>query len=220
MAVVLFLFLPVFAWAAVPSRITTSAATCASKTQNLRVTAHVDGAPKNVRLYFHAVGPTCGDYYVDMHRDASNPNQYWAMLPIVGPDTTAVTAQVKADFGAGAYLPGDAVVVPVKADCPATTLTSDETRAANNIVLGLTQANQTSIPCAFKCKGVTSFLTTTNELKPNEQCLRLLAGTTRTPWYKTPAGEAGAIAAGAGFFGGVYELTKPSNKKAPSPARP
>jgi hypothetical protein len=201
------------------TRIATNAASCAPKNQNLRVTARVDGAPKNVRLYFHAIGPTCGEYYVDMHRDANTPGQYWAVLPIAGADVSAIAAQVKADFGAGAYLPGDSVVVPVTSDCPVQALSPEETRAASNIVLGLTQANQSSIPCAFRCKGVTSFLTTTNELHPNEQCLRLLAAEgNRPPWYKTPAG----LGAAAGLLGGAYALGSSSSSKPPppSPARP
>jgi hypothetical protein len=205
-----------------------SALSCISKTGNAKIATTVTGTPKSIRVYFKGEGPkACGEYFVDMKPVQLAPGSYSALLPIPDATTTAVTYQVRIDYGNGKVVTQTATTVPVKAACAAPSLTSSELRTAKNMVLGLTSAGEPQTPCAFRCNGVTSVLLPNNTLRPNESCRpslvkRLLTG--------AGSGEGGAgsvattVAAGAAVVAGGFAFAANRNNsqrdKQVSPSRP
>jgi hypothetical protein len=201
-----------------PPSVTQDRLACVGHKINARITAQVEGNPASVRVYFRQAGDPCGDYYVDMRPSPQDPSLYSAVLPLVTPDATAITYQVKV-FGAGAKeIDAEPMTVLVSDNCAAPPLSPEDLRAAKTIALGLTKATQHAVPCHFKCDGVLSVITASGELKPNDECRLLLAGKL-TPWYRTPAALA---MAGAGAVGAGALVLNPSNgpRTPPSPARP
>jgi hypothetical protein len=205
---------------AAPPPIAQERLACISRDSNPRITAHVQGHPSSVRAYFHGVGDTCGEYYVDMLPSAQDPTLYTALLPMVSSKATAVAYQVRVRNGGTKEIAGEEMTTPVDANCAAAKLTPDELRRAKSIALGLTQASQYAVPCQFKCNGIASVISAAGVLKPHEECRLLLAAAAK-PWYATPAGIASASAAGA--LGGALALHSSGNGRnsnPPSPARP
>ncbi|HEX7681471.1 MAG TPA: hypothetical protein VF713_25320 [Thermoanaerobaculia bacterium] len=201
-----------------PPSVTQNGLACVGRKSNARITAHVEGNPASVRVYFRQAGDPCGDYYVDMRPSPQDASLYSAVLPLVAPDATAITYQVKV-FGAGAKeIDAEPMTVLVSDNCAAPPLSPEDLRAAKTIALGLTKATQHAVPCHFKCDGVSSVITASGELKPNDECRLLLAGKLK-PWYLTPAALA---MAGAGAVGAGVLVLNPSNGPStpPSPARP
>lgn len=195
---------------------------CLSPDTPAKITAHVDGAPSSVRVYFHAIGQSCGEYYVDMHRDAKDPSLYSAIMPIPTADADVVMYQIRAKAAGGAETAIAPVAATIRKECTLPPLSAADVQAAQSIVLGLTQPSQKPIPCKFRCNGVTYYITAAGDLKPNEECRLLLASLvgngTATPWYRTPAAE---VAAGAVVGAGVgLAIENGRNHRAPSPARP
>ncbi|HJW95612.1 MAG TPA: hypothetical protein VJ901_18495 [Thermoanaerobaculia bacterium] len=197
---------------------------CLSSGTNTKIIAHVDGQPSSVRVYFHAIGQTCGEYYVDMRRDPKDATLYTAIMPIPAADADVVMYQIRAKNGSG----GETAIAPVAAtirkECTSPALNAADLQAAQSIVLGLTQPNQKPTPCKFACNGITNYITANGDMKPNEECrllLAALAGHGNTvPWYRTPEAElAGGAVVGAALGIG-YENQKDKNHRAPSPARP
>ncbi len=195
---------------------------CLSPTTNTKITAKVAGNPASVRVYFHAVGQTCGDYFVEMHRDPKDPTLYSALMPIPAVDADVVLYQIKAKTTGGSEVAAPPVAATVKKECAATPLSSEDLQAAKAIVLGLTQPAQKSTPCKFRCDGVTHYMTASGDLKPNDECRLLLAslakGGAGKPWYATTAGEVTLGAFGAAAAGWAIENNR--NQRPPSPARP
>lgn len=208
---------------AAPPSVVTKPLTCIAKNRNARITARIEGPVKSARVYFHSTDPKCDEYYVDMRPNPSDPTLYWALLPLAAPNTRALSYQVRVDPGNGAKVvvsPSEPLTVPVIEGCIADPLSPSEQRAADNITLGLTSGSQRGAPCAFQCKGVTSMLTSTNELRPNEDCFNLLAA--NKAWYTTGAGKQ-AIGAGAALLGGalIWNHRHDDDANRPvSPARP
>jgi hypothetical protein len=208
---------PVFA---APPKIAHDALSCLSRTTNARIAAHIEGQPAAVRVYFHAIGETCGDYYVEMRKSDKDPTLYTGLLPLIGKDSDALTYQIRVDTGGGKEVSIPPVTVAVRTECAAPALSPDQLRAAANITLGLTSQTQRQIPCKFKCNGIKNVITAKGDLQPNEQCRLLLAGLLK-PWYASPAG-AGAAAGGSILAAGLgYGIASNlNNSKPPSPARP
>lgn len=208
------------AMVAAPPTIAQNAISCLTRATNARITAHIDGAPPSVRVYFHSLGQTCGEYYVEMRRSEADPAQYSALLPLVSSGTEAVSYQIRVQTGGGKEVSAEPITVAVRSDCAATPLSPEELLSAKALTLGLTSAAQHAVPCDFKCNGVTNLITANGELKPNEECRLLLLGHL-TPWYTTPTGlaaAAGGTALAAGIVLGAEHNSK--NSRAPSPARP
>src|ERR1700759_1642441 len=182
---VLALLVSVSAFAADPA-IESKPLGCVSKGQGARIIAHFAGQADSMRVYFHSVGSTCGEYYVDMHKNPANPSEFWAILPEVAEGATAVSYQVKAQGAGGKEIVTQAVSAPVDGKCVADALSPDETKAAKNLTLGLTSPQQAQVPCSFKCNGVMSVLVN-HQILPNDACRAALA---QQKWYETPTGEA------------------------------
>jgi hypothetical protein len=203
---------------AAPPSIVTKPLTCVAKDRNARITARIEGRVKTARVYFRALDPKCDEYYVNMHQSPLDPTLYWAVLPLVGPETHLLSYQVRVDSGDGGkpnVSPAEPLTVAVQAGCVADSLSAIEQRAADYITLGLVSSGQSGAPCGFRCDGITSILTAANELRPNEACF------SKKAWYMTPGGR---IALGAGTVligGGVFIWNERNNKdRAVSPARP
>ena len=195
---------------------------CLSPDTNTKITAHVEGQPSSVRVYFHAIGQSCGDYYVDMHRDAKDPSLYTAVMPIPTAAADVVMYQIRAKTNGGGETAIAPVAATVRKECTSPALNAADLQSAQSIVLGLTLPAQKPIPCKFRCNGITHYITAAGDLKPNEECrllLASLAGNGSTPpWYRTPAAE---VAAGAVVGAGVgLAIDNGRNHRAPSPARP
>jgi hypothetical protein len=194
---------------------------CLSPDTNTKITAHVDGQPSSVRVYFHAIGQTsCGEYYVDMRHNDKDPTLYTAILPIPTPDADVVMYQIRVKANGGPETAIAPVAATVRKECTVPPLSAADVQAAQSIVLGLTQPSQKPVPCKFVCKGITNYITAAGDMKPNEECRLLLAGLPGNgpAWYRTPAAEfaAGAVVgAGAGLA-----LDHGRNHRPPSPARP
>jgi hypothetical protein len=206
---------------AAPPSVLTKPLGCVAPDRNARVSAKIQGKVKTARVMFraHPVDDTkCEEYFVEMRQSPSDPTVYWALLPIVAPGTRSLSYQVRVDPGNGespVLSPSEPLTVAVREGCVADPLSEAEQRTANNLILGLTSSGQTGAPCGFRCNGITTLLTTANELRPNEECLRLAAG---TPWYKNP--EAG-IFFGAALINGIHIWNHLRDDDKPvSPARP
>jgi hypothetical protein len=196
---------------------------CLSPESNTKIIAHVDGQPASVRVYFHAIGQTCGEYYVDMRRDPKDPTLYTAIMPIPAPDADVVMYQIRAKGTTGAETAIAPVAATVRKECTSPALNAADMQAAQSIILGLTQPNQKPTPCKFACNGITNYITASGDMKPNDECRLLLAalashGAT-PPWYRTPEADFAAGAAAGAVIGEVYENNH-RNHRPPSPARP
>ena len=201
---------------AVPVRIVHTALSCFGRTQNPLITARIEGAPATARVYFRAIEANCGEYYVDMRRSDKDPNIFWALLPLVGPETFSLTYQIRASKAGGPEVVSPWAIAPVTHGCKADPLTAQELSAASNLTVGLTSSRQTGKACGFRCDGMTWFISSANVLAPNEACKAVLAG---RPWYRSP--EAIAVGAGA-LLGGIIGENNNNNRRLPppSPARP
>ncbi len=204
---------------AAPPAVTQGRLACVPRDANTKVTAHVEGKPTSVRVYFHQTGDPCGEYYVDMHPSPQDPTLYTGILPLVAADATSVTYQVHVLSPGGKETLADAMSAPVSGNCVAPPLTPDDLHTASAIALGLTQPAQHGAPCHFKCNGVVSVITVSGDLKPNEECRLVLAGKTK-PWWEKPGvlGTAGVLGAG-GIAAGLISGSN-NNRTPPSPARP
>src|SRR5258708_6416084 len=215
-------------WSAVASpvfaaspKIAHDALTCLSRSTNARVAAHIEGQPASVRVYFHAIGETCGDYYVEMRKSDVDPTLYTGLLPLLAKDSDALTYQIRVNTGGGKEVSIPPVTVAVRTECAAPALNADQLRAAANITLGLTSQSQKQIPCKFQCNGIKNVITAKCDLQPNEQGRLFLPGPTN-PCSQTPTGIGVAAAGGSGLAaGGAYGIQHNSNNsRPPSPARP
>ena len=208
------------ALSAAPLAVVTKPLGCVAPDRNARITARIQGPVKSARVVFRSADPKCDEYFVEMRQSANDPTLYWALLPLVAPGTRVVSYQVRVDPGNGekpVLSPSEPLTVPVREGCTADPLSEAEQRAANNMTLGLTSSGQTGAPCAFRCNGITSVLTIANELRPNEECFRQLAGA--KPWYQNRDAQ---IFLGAAILNGyeIWKHRRHDNDKPVSPARP
>jgi hypothetical protein len=141
-------------------------------------------------VYFKAAGQTL-EYYVDMRR--ANDGTMWAMIPAPLPETKSFTYRIVTTDNRGGQASSFLMTAATASSC-AESLTGPEQQAASNMVIGLTNASQPAVPTGFQCRGVVSYITTTGEMRPNEECRRLVAAGAQP-------GAAGAPGTGAGTPG-------------------
>jgi hypothetical protein len=200
--------------------VTQSRLACIAHDTNARITAHVEGHPTSVRVYFRQADDPCGAYYVDMRPSPKDPTEYSAVLPVVSNDATAIIYQVRVQNPGAKELAAEPMTANVTGNCQAPPLSADDARAANAIALGLTSPEQHAAPCKFKCRGVVSVITSSGQLKPNDECRLILAGLVK-PWWATPAGIAGASAGALGAGLAIHSASGNGRTgPPPSPARP
>ncbi len=155
-----------------PPRIQHEALTCVPAAANARIGAVITSGAQitSARVYFRAVERTT-EYYLQMRRGEGNA--YWAVLPIPEGYTKAVQYRIVVRDGDGMDAATDPVVART-GSCSAY-LVDEEKRYANNLVVGLTNDMQPSIPEGFKCTGVVSKITTNGELRSNDECNKVPA---------------------------------------------
>src|ERR1700756_2156425 len=186
-----------------PITITPAPLSCVGRSQNAVITARIEGAPEVERLYFHAGEAAGCEYYLDMRKSDKDPAMFWAVLPLVSPETNSISYQIRASKAGRPVSITPWATVAVTPECSADALTAPERSAASNIILGLTSSGQTTVPCGFRCDGMTWYISSANVLGSNEACRAIVAG---KPWYRSP--EAIAIGAGALLGGIVLEGNK------------
>jgi hypothetical protein len=127
----------------------------------------------SVRVYYHAVG-TPEEYYEEMRLNPGGG--YWEMLPIPKGDTKGIIYRIQETDADGKVLSSLEAPVPVTNTCPLVVPTSDESKFANNLVIGQTADKQTTVPPGFKCDGIVSKITVAGDLKSNDECRKYPAG--------------------------------------------
>ena len=190
--------LTLFAVAAAPSLATAEAqgvspVVCASPAEPVKVTATVPASASSARIYFKAEGQTA-EYYTDMRRGSNG--MMWGFIPAPEATTTSFTYRVVSS-DAKTSQSSSALISNVMSACPSQALTTTEQMAASAMVLGLTNDRQSAVPPGFQCKGIVSYITENGELRPNDECRRVLAGLPAQPGAAA-AGTSGASSAGGG----------------------
>ena len=181
-------------WGAEPPKVSHSKSACVPAEGNVKVSADIKSSSPitQARVYFHSAARKTGDYYLEMRQgEAGN---YWAFLPYPVSETTAVQYRIVARNADGPETATETYTVPTASSCQLT-LTGEETRYANNLVVGFTSDAQPAVPDGFRCKGIVSKITAAGELKPCEECRDVLG--------------AGGAAAGAAAGGAVASAGAP-----------
>ncbi len=170
---------------------------CVSAAQNPRIVASLPPNTKSARVYFRGEGQTA-EYYVDMRR-GENGN-WWAFLPMPEAKTTAIAYRAVPVDSKGVQTSSLVLTTTVSPSCPLQSLTADEQRITQNLVVGLTTPSQSSVPTGFQCRGAVSYITANGDLKPNDECRRILAAA-------AGAGTGAAAAAGGATIAGMSATT-------------
>jgi hypothetical protein len=187
------------AFAAEPPKITHATEACVPAEGNVRVSVIVTSSSSviSARVYFHSTAKKSGDYYLELRQGENNV--YWAILPYPVTETSSVQYRIVVKNADGLETSTEPYTVPTATACTLT-LTGDETRYANNLVIGLTSDSQPAVPDGFKCKGIVSKITASGEMKPSEECRQVAAGAGAgvvvpiAPWI---VGTAALVAGGA-----------------------
>lgn len=160
--------------AAAPPKLAQFTIECVPEEGNLKVRVNVTSPSPvtSARVYFHSLLKKSGDYYLELRQ--GNEGNYWAILPYPVSETTYVQYRIVVKNGDGLESSTEPYTLPTKSSC-ALELTAEETRYANNLVIGLTSESQPAVPDGFKCKGIVSKITVEGELKPSEECRQVLA---------------------------------------------
>ena len=180
--------------AAEPVKITHQKALCVPSEAQARLQCDVNPSTSiaSVRVYFHSDAYK-DDYFLEMRRGAGD--RFFAVLPWVDTGITkAVSYRIVVKSADGTTSSTESATVPVSGSCM-TSLSDDEKRYGSNLVVGLTNSGQPSVPQGFQCKGIVSVITANGEMKSHEDCRKLLAA--------AGAGTGAAVAAG-GIPTGVY----------------
>jgi hypothetical protein len=125
----------------------------------------------SVRLYFRKVGSPFF-YFLEMRSAGSGV--YWAVLPRPDDTTTAVEVRLSVKDADGNETTTAVQKIPVTTSCD-TVLTLEQSRYAQNLVVGETMENQAGLVLTgFLCDGVISRIDSRGMLKPDESCRRVL----------------------------------------------
>jgi hypothetical protein len=194
--------LPTATFAADSGPITVNPVSCVAPAMNSRVTAQMANPVRTARVYFKATGAT--EYYVDMQRTLQG--DYSAVLPQIEPTTSSFTYRVVTTDASGAQTSSPAMTANASPSCPGASLSAADQRYASNLVLGLAADGQSAVPPGFTCRGIVSVITAKGEMKPNDECRRVLAaaaapGTAVAGTDAVAGATAGAATAGAAGSG-------------------
>ena len=146
---------------------------CAAPSIHPRVIAKVPASAISGQVFFKAEGTT-NEYYVDMRKAADGT--MWAFLPGPAPSTKSFTYRVVTLDSAGKRASSQMMTLNTSPSCPTTTIPSNERAAETAIVVGLTSNSQPIVPTGFECKDIVSYITVSGEMRPNDECRRMMAG--------------------------------------------
>jgi hypothetical protein len=125
----------------------------------------------SVRLYFRRA--FANDYYYLEMRSAGD-GAYWAALPLLAGDTTAIEyyVAVRDAEGRESMVPLEQGLVDSACDVQ---LTEEQLGFAQNLVVGETTPLQSNVAIdGFLCTGVISRILATGDLVPDEYCRQVL----------------------------------------------
>lgn len=187
-----------------------SPAGCVTREANVVVAASVtpDAAWSSVRMYFRRAGAT--DYYYMEMRSAGD-GAYWAAMPLLAKETTAIEYYVAVRDGEGRESAVPMERGTVDPSCRVQ-LSEEQLRYGQNLVVGETSALQRNAAIdGFQCPGVISRILSTGELVPDEYCRNALIADDDDK-ILIPLLILGA--------GGVVAIIKKDDPKEASPSRP
>lgn len=167
---------------------------CVAPNMNARVVARAAASTRSARTYFTAF-PGQPEYYLDMH--LASDGSYWAVLPQVEPATKSFSYRVVTIDANGKQTSSPAMTATATSTC-ALTLSAEEQQFASNLAIGKTNDTQSSIAAGFTCRGQVSVITASGQLKPNDECRRILAAAGAADKGRMSAFAIGAIVVGAG----------------------
>jgi hypothetical protein len=138
----------------------------------VRVTVQPETGWSSVRTYFRRSNNT-DLYYLEMRSDGAG--NYWATLPLPEQATREIDVQVAVRDAEGKEMRGQAGKVAVSGGC-AETLTTEQQRFAQNLVVGETMAGQKGLGVlGFKCEGIISRIDWQGAMRPDDYCRGILA---------------------------------------------
>jgi len=183
-----------FATAAEGSDVNVLPIGCAAPSIHPRVVANVPASAVSGQVFFKAEGTT-NEYYVDMRKAADGT--MWAYLPAPAPSTKSFTYRVVTLDNAGKRASSPMMTLTTSANCTTSGVPSNERAAQAAIVIGLTNNSQSPVPTGFECKDIVSYITVAGEMRPNDECRRMMAGAVPA------AGAAKTAEAGIGLSRGT-----------------
>jgi hypothetical protein len=158
-----------------------------------KVTLKPDTGWALVRAYFRATEGK-SDYYMEMR--AMGDGSFFAVLPKPDSKTSSVEMYTIARDAEGRPVKSGPITVKASGGCKVT-LTEEEQRYAQNLVVGNTAVEQeTKVVEGFLCDGIVSRIDIKGALRPDEQCRRLLILAASNGSALIPALVVGAAGAG------------------------
>jgi hypothetical protein len=185
---------------------------CVPKRANsvVSLVTYPEGTWSSVRTYFRKTG-TPDFYYVEMR--SVERRSFWAALPRPEDATAAVDVVFAVMDADGREMRTPQVTIPVISPCNAT-LTGEQARFAQNLVVGETARVQTGLSVmGFLCEGVISRIDFAGKLRPDDVCRSVLIADAMAA-----AGEKSL--APMVLTGGSATLIRPGDKGEASKPRP
>ena len=165
----------------------------------------------SVRTYFRKTG-SADFYFVEMR--GVGRGSFWAVLPRPEDATAAVDVIFAVKDAEGRETRTPPMTIPVTTSCSAT-LTTEQTRYAQNLVVGETAKEQTGLSVlGFLCDGVISRINFAGRLRPDDACRSEMIADAMG------AGDQGKALAPLVLLGGGATLIRPGDKGEASKPRP
>lgn len=186
--------------------VTIDEVTCAPAKGNARVSATVkDAAAARV---FVKTSADAAEYFVEMRADKSAKDRYWAVLPVPADGITSLEVRVAAKGSNGEQVASEPRSVPVQSSGCAVALTADQQKAAQNLTLGATMADQGAAK-GFASNGIVAQTSSRGEMRPYDGSVpaALRAG----------GGQPASVKAGPQRGTGGYATPTPTITVTPTP---
>jgi hypothetical protein len=186
---------------------------CVPKRANSVVSliTNTEGTWASVRAYFRKTG-TSDSYFVEMRNVGRG--SYWAVLPRPEDATAAVDVFFAVMDVEGRETRTPPMTIPVISPC-STTLTTEQARYAQNLVVGETAKFQGGLSVlGFLCDGVISRIDVAGKLRPDDACRSTLIADAMG------LGDGGKRTAPVVLLGGGATLIRASDKGEASKPRP
>jgi len=207
---------------AVEPTILLQAPSCSARGANVPVSLRVtpSGAWSSVRVYFRA-HEAADLYFLEMR--SNGDGSYWAVLPRPEASVTGVEVIAAVRDADGREFRAEAKRVAVAPTCT-TTLSGDEKRFANNLVIGETTAGQASAPLrGFTCDGLLARMRVDGTFAHDSFCrpANLVAsGAPRQEAIQPLALVGGAASDASSSSRGPRPVIRPIDPKPASPSPP